>query len=151
MATGQITSPTKRKLAETSEKVVHWLIFGVLMALVPFAAAFFGDVDRGVKLHSATLFGKGELLIVAAVIAGGAIGDLFGTEVRETRKVPKLIVLGFCVISLVATSLWFADISSLILSQPKHPANPQDVAAGSMAFFGFTVAIGLSALLLAEG
>lgn len=148
MATGQTISPTKRKHIKTSEKVVHWLIFGVVMALVPFAAAFFGDVDRGVKLHSATLFGKGELLIVAAVIAAGAIGDLFGTEVRETRKVPKLIVLGFCVISLVATSLWFADISSLILSP--HPANPQEVAAGSMAFFGFTVAIGLSALLLAE-
>ena len=143
-----IAGTPREKSAKTSEKVVHWLIFGVAMALIPFGASIFGDMDRGIGLHSTTLFGKGELLIVASVIAAGSIGDLFRNEIPENRKVPRLIVLGCCLISLVITSLWFADISSLIIAN--HPASPREVAAGSLILFFFTVATGTSALLLAE-
>ena len=147
-----VTQAGKSQSEEVSspvDRLLHWMFFGVIMALAPFLAALFGDIDRSINLSFASLFGKGELLIVAAIISAGGIGELFGTEVKKTRKMPKLLVLGFSVISLVATCIWFADVSSLLIT--KHPANPETVAMGSIILFVFAVIEGSSALLLSEG
>lgn len=149
MVTAEQAQDQQEQGSSIMEKLLHWFFFGVVMTLVPFLAAFFGDIDRNIKLSCAALFGQGELLIVATVISAGGIGELFGTEVKKTRKAPKLIVLGFSVISLVATCIWFADVSSLVIT--KQPADPRTVAAGSIILFVFAVIEGLSALLLSAG
>lgn len=131
------------------EKVVHWLIFGVIMTLVPFMAVLLDDIDRGVPPTLVALFGRGELLIVAAIIAAGGIGELFGRDVSENRRIPKLVILGLCVLALVVTSLWFADVTSLTIST--HPPRPEVVTTGSVGLFLATVAATTSGLLLSEG
>jgi hypothetical protein len=130
------------------EKLLHWLFFGVIMTLIPFMAAIFGDIDRGINLSLAAVFGQGELLIVATVLSAEGIGQLVGSEASKSRRIPKLIVLGFCVTSLVATCIWFADISSLLIT--KHPADPNTVASGSVLLFSFAFIEGLAALVLSE-
>jgi hypothetical protein len=128
---------------------MHWLIFGVVMALIPFGAAILSDSDRGISITLGTLFGQGELLIVATIISAGGIGDLFGAKVGESRRTARLLVLGFSIVSLVATSYWFADVSSLLFT--KHPADAQTVAKGSILLFLFAIVGGISALVLSEG
>jgi len=132
----------------TTERIVDWLIFGVVLTLLPFLAVIFLDVDRNTSPKPASLFGHGELLIVAAVIAAGAIGELTLTRKRSSRRVSRRITLGFCIVIFGATTLWFADISALILA--KQPPQPQTVAMGSIIIFAFTVIAGLSSLLLSE-
>jgi hypothetical protein len=148
MATEEVTGNKSERELSTAERLMHWLFFGVIMTLIPFMAAMFGDIDRGIRLSFATLFGQGELLIVATIISAGGIGELFGSEISETRRMPKLLLLGFCVISLVATCIWFADISSLLVT--RHPADPETVAVGSIVLFFFAVIEGLAALILSE-
>lgn len=133
----------------TKDKLLHWLFFGVIMSLVPFAATVFGDLDRGIGMSLSNLFGQGQLLIIATIISAGGIGDLFGTAADKSRRTPKLLVLGFSLINLVVTCLWFADISALVVT--RHPADPGTVAVGSIILFVFAVMEGVSALALTEG
>jgi len=148
MATTTLTPSPQEQQTSLLEKIVHWLFFGVIFTLAPFLALSIDDVDRGITPSIATLFGRGELLIVAAIIAAGGIGDLFNAEVPAERKVPRLIVLILCLVALVVTCFWFADVSSLAIS--KHPPNPRTVAEASLAIFVFATIAGLSALVLSE-
>lgn len=132
-----------------SEKLLHWLFFGVLMALVPFVAVIFSDVDRGKGFDYSSLFGRGDLLIVATIISAGGIGDLFGTAVDKRHRTPKLIVLGCSIVSIAVACIWFGDISSLLFTA--HPADPKTVAVGSLILFVFAILEGISALMLSEG
>lgn len=132
-----------------NEKLLHWLFFGVVMALVPFAAAIFSDVDRGKSFAFSSLFGHGDLLIIATIISAGGIGDLFGTAVDKRHRTPKLVVLGCSIVSIAVTCIWFGDISSLLFTA--HPADPKTVAVGSLILFVFAILEGISALMLSEG
>lgn len=131
-----------------SEKLLHWLFFGVLMALVPFIAAIFSDVDRDKTFDFSSLFGHGDLLIIATIISAGGIGDLFGTAVDKRHRTSKLIVLGCSIVSVAVTCMWFGDISSLLFTA--HPADPTTVAVGSLILFVFAIIEGISALMLSE-
>ena len=131
-----------------SEKLLHWLFFGVVMALVPFIAAIFSDVDRDKAFSFPSLFGHGDLLIIATIISAGGIGDLFGTAVDKRHRTPKLIVLGCSIVSVAVTCMWFGDISSLLFTT--HPADPMTVAVGSLILFAFAIIEGISALMLSE-
>jgi hypothetical protein len=152
-ASPERSKPDESESASTLEKVLHWLIFGVVISLAPFAAVIFDDLDQGVKLTLPNLFGHGELLIVSAIIAAGGIGEIFSSA-SDARKVPKLIVLGCCVVILITTSIWFADASSVVtqnhLSGSGRVIHPKIVAYGSVAIFIFTIIASGSALTLSK-
>jgi hypothetical protein len=137
----------------TLEKVIRWLIFGVIISLAPFAAVVLDYLDQGIKLTLPALFGRGELLIVSVVIAAGGIGETSGSA-SDARRVPRLIVMGCCVIILITTSIWFADVFSLVTqnhkSSPGSVAHPQTVAYGSIIAFFFTIIASGSALTLSK-
>jgi hypothetical protein len=134
--------------ASILEAVIRWLIFGVLISLAPFLAVLLDDIDRGIDPTLVTLFGSGELLIVSAVIAAAGIGELFRSAKAYKRRIARQLVLGSSIVNLLAASLWFADVSSLIVS--KQHTQPTVVAAGSIGLFISTVVASTSALLLSE-
>ena len=149
MATTQAGQPAQGENPSIAERFWHWFFFGILITLAPFAAALFGDMDHHVNLSLAALFGQGQLLIIAAVISAAGIGDLVGSEIQKSRNASKKVILGFSIISLVATCTWFADVSSLLFT--KNPADPNTVALGSLILFGFACLEGLSVLIITEG
>ena len=149
MATTQTGQTTQSESPSIAERFWHWLFFGILITLAPFAAALFADMDNRVNLSLASLFGQGQLLIIAAVISAAGIGDLVSSDIKKSRNASKNAILGFAIISLVATCTWFADVSSLLAT--KNPADPNVVASGSLILFGFACLEGLSVLLLTEG
>ena len=148
---GHASSKPKKLLhfLSSQEKILHWLFFGVLMALAPFLALMLDDVTNSTPMSLISLFGHGELLIVTSIIAAGGVGDLFGTEVSKELRVPRLIVLCSCLAVLIVTCLWFAAVSALLTTQ--HPVqHPGTVAWGSVWLFSFGVLAGGSALLMSQ-
>jgi hypothetical protein len=142
-------NPDDQEQPTTAERFWNWFFFGVAITLAPFVAVLFGDMDRHINLSLAALFGQGQLLIIAVVISAAGIGDLIASDAKGNRKASKKAILGFSVISLVATCIWFGDISSLLFT--KNPADPKTVAIGSLIAFGAACLEGLSVLLISEG
>jgi hypothetical protein len=84
---------------------VKWLIFGVALPLLPFAArllaAWLDNATRSLSFTS--LFSDGELLVVATVIAAAVIGDLLfdfsgRNEVRGRTTIAVLCALSLLVV-----------------------------------------------------
>lgn len=84
---------------------VKWLIFGVALPLLPFAArglaAWLDNETRSLSFTS--LFSDGELLVVATVIAAAVIGDLLfdfsgHNEVRGRTTIAVLCALSLLVV-----------------------------------------------------
>ncbi len=148
MATTELTPSPQQQPTSLFLTILHWLFFGVVMTLAPFLVVLIDDIDRNITPNIEALFGRGELLIVAAIIAAGGIGQLFGTDVPSKHKASKLIVVALCIVTVFATCFWFGDVSSLVIS--KHPPNPHTIAWGSVIIFVSTVIAGVSALALSE-
>jgi hypothetical protein len=75
---------------EVTVRLVVWILFGVICALLPFAALCLQKVLAAdpVTLHG--LLEGGELFVVSGVLAGGALGELIGAAYRGE---PSLVVV----------------------------------------------------------
>lgn len=123
-----------------AQKLTTWLIFGVTIALTPFALEFLKLLDRQKDVSFAAVLGTGELLLVSAAIAAGATGELVLVEVPPRRRFAKLISIGGCTLSVIVSSLWFGDISAAI-QEGKAP-DPNTVSSGSIILFICTLISG---------
>lgn len=123
-----------------AQKLTTWLIFGVTIALTPFALEFLKLIDRQKDVSLAAVLGSGQLLLVSAAIAAGALGELVLVEVPPRRRLAKLISIGGCTLSLILSSLWFGDISAAI--QEGKPPDPDTVSTGSIILFICTLISG---------
>lgn len=117
------------------ESLVRWVIFSVIVALLPLGFNLLRDIGRGRGVSFVRLFSHGELLLVSAAISAGALGQLFG--VRESLSIAKVISGGACVVILTLASLWFADISGAGDSKPS--LDTKAICKGSMIIFACTV------------
>jgi hypothetical protein len=123
--------------APLAEKLTTWLVFGVIVSLIPFLLTllFLLGSSKSVKLQD--IFGSGELLLVSAVIAAGALGEVALVDVPRSRRLVKVLAIGGCTITILASSSWFGLVLSTI--HDKHPYSPATVAVGSL--FVFAVAL----------
>jgi hypothetical protein len=84
---GMATSPVAQRL-------VGWFIFGVIIALLPIVLSYHAQTDRDIDPGLTTLLGRGELLVISAVMTAGAVGELVGKEVGTRRVLLKLMAVG---------------------------------------------------------
>ena len=124
------------------EKLIHWLIFSVLLALTPIGLNCLFTFTIGKVPTLATLFSKGELLLISAILTGRAIGEL--TISDASRRISKLIVVGCCVIILIFASAWFGLMSAGIST------NTDFVSWGSIVVFATAVLVSGWCILLTE-
>ncbi len=94
-----------------SLRVIRWLIFNVALAVVPLVVSGLIRATRGQALSLYIMLANGELLLITVCMAGAAIGELLGIKERRYPKL-ELIAGGTCVVILVVTAIYFADISS---------------------------------------
>lgn len=92
-----------------SDKLTRWLIFGVGIALIPLLFSLMNMVTKGKFEGIETVVDNGELLLIAATISAGAVGELIGAGTHRSRA--KLCAGGGCVATLMLSSLYFASIS----------------------------------------
>lgn len=125
-----------------SEKLTRWLIFNVMIALVPLSAGFLGlHLGRQVpSLH--TLTARGELRLISSAIAAAAVGELI--PAGRARATPKLCAGGSCILLVLLSSLFFSAI------QARQDADPQSILSMSLWLFAGTLLAGFSCVYLAH-
>ena len=92
-----------------SIKLTRWLIFSVLMALLPLLRNFLRLTSEGNFISFYQLTPNGELLLIGAAISAAAIGELFGNGGK--MKLFKIIAGGLSMIMVILNSNYFNDIS----------------------------------------
>jgi hypothetical protein len=86
-------------MAEISRKLARWIIFGVLVALVPLAYSY---LDLIVKHRPATIeavANDGGLLLIISAICAGSLGELIGSG--NGAIIAKIISSGATIIILL--------------------------------------------------
>ncbi len=139
-----VTVNTSTKL-DTRTRLVKWIIFSVILALLPLVFNYLYEVTRKGPPTIAMLLGKGELLLIAASLSAAVVGDLIGTGNKQLMW--KLIVGGSAAILLCITSLYFASISS---APPGEHLNTEIIAKYSLFFFFFSVIVGIACIPFQE-
>src|SRR6266516_6397335 len=91
----------------TTQKIFTWIVFSVLIALIPFLLSCFVLLDKGSEITASGIFGDGELLLVSAAIAAGALGEVILVDVPSSRRLIKLLAIGGCTLLILFSSLWF--------------------------------------------
>jgi hypothetical protein len=126
-------------------RVVVWVLFGVVFGLLPLIISIIKDAASAEGLHLSSVLGKGELLMIGAVIAAGSLGELLATWLRASdgmgTKVLRILT-GFTVLA--------AFTGNTILYVYAGSLSPSAIANLSLIFFsvtviGSTVAVGTAA------
>jgi hypothetical protein len=129
-----------------AEKIVRWLIFSVVIALLPLAFNYIRILIQGTNPTLVVLLSRGELLLVSAAIAAAAIGELIASG--EEWRIAKYVAGGGCVSVLFLTSALFAEISNATYSGAA--VNSALISSSSALLFGFAVVSSASCIVLAE-
>jgi hypothetical protein len=140
----QMTTPEK-----VYNKIQIWILFNVFVALTPIVFHFISYPIRGLRVNVGELLAKGDLLLVTAALAAGAIGDIMfsGSQKSLTPnlKISKTLVCGCCVLLLMLSSLIYAQIST-----SGTPLSHEMIVKFSSTLFGCTFFVGLCCGVLAE-
>jgi hypothetical protein len=113
----------------------------VFLALLPVLANLLSVLTRGSRLDLEALLGRGELLLIAVVVAGSA-----GSELQELDSVTTRGALtGFVLIMVCLGSIWFADVTSVL--RDGGTVATGTVAFGSVIMFLFASLTKLSVML----
>jgi hypothetical protein len=126
--------------------LLRWLIFNVLISLLPLAFAAFLLASKQAPHQESmwvSVLGGGELLLISTAIAAEAIGDLIASN--EEKAVWKYISSGGCLIALIFSALWYATVRE---SGPTQ--NAATIVVGSVILFAATFVAALSCKFLAR-
>lgn len=127
------------------QNLLHWLLFSVIIALVPFVIQWLMLLTRGNVPTTVELFSNGELLLVSSAIAASAIGSLVLSDSKY--RLSRIVVGWCCVCVLILASAWFAIIS---IESNTGSFDPDFAANGSILMFIFTVISSAGCIILAE-
>jgi hypothetical protein len=128
------------------QKLTRWLIFSVLLALVPIAVSCVVQVAHGKELRISPALAHGELLLITASLCAASCGELFGTAPRYALG--KIIAGGLSVLILVLATLLFSEVVSAWASGV--PLVESITARTSMVLFCTSVVACGSCIALAE-
>jgi hypothetical protein len=107
---GARNGPGRRRSVEIAGRLVFWLVFGVIIGLLPIALLAIKDyMDAPHMISIETILGNGELFVVSAVVCAGAVGELL--SVRSGHWFIKLVTVPFagcCVLCLCGNAAAFA-------------------------------------------
>lgn len=143
-----IITETRSLVYPMLEALIQWIIFSVVIALLPLLFNLLRDIGKGEGINLVRLFSHGELLLVSAAISAGSLGHLFGAE--NPSSIPKVVSGGSCVVVLMIASFWFADISGAWQSNPTLTLNSKAVCVGSIIIFTCAVFASSSCVLLGK-
>ena len=94
-------------------KIIRWGIYTVLLALVPLTFSMFRLAIRGddisLKESMFTVLSRGDLLLIAVILCGGAMGEL--SYAGRSYRVLKMVSAGGATIILLFSAFLFADVS----------------------------------------
>jgi hypothetical protein len=128
-------------------RLARWLVFTVFLALVPVLSAALRMRTFSKPVSLAILTAHGELLLVATAVAGSAIGELITSRTGKKRSL-KVICSGMCLLAIIMSSGWFADIASA--HEASGLIDPSFIAYGSLTMMILALLAGGSCVVVSE-
>jgi hypothetical protein len=97
------------------ERLLIWFLASVAAAIVPFAFTFLAQWFRGGESPGVvSLFGRGELLLVAVVLSAAGAADAFFAGGRVSRSLRSLSGFAASTVALVAAGAFGSTTSNLL-------------------------------------
>lgn len=118
-------------------KVVQWLLFSVVVALVPILFGLTVLIFKGEDANLPAVVGRGELLILVSALCAAALGDLILSNGATIWA--KLLCGGMNVFVLLMSALMFAAVSGASVSA--SDINPIAVTNVSLWVFLFSLLV----------
>ncbi len=105
-----------------AQKLVVWLIFGVICSLFPIGADYISASAADSNVGLIDVLSHGELLIVSAVMAAAAVGDIVLAIAHDPKRriMTKLISLGACTVFFGITCIGTAARNALLRARPRQ-------------------------------
>jgi hypothetical protein len=128
-------------------RLSRWLIFTVCLALLPVLSAAVRMRTFSKPVSLAILTAHGELLLVATAVGGSAIGELISSRTRKKSSL-KVICGGMCLLAIIMSSGWFADIAST--QEASGLMDPSFIAYGSLTMMILALLAGGSCVVISE-
>jgi len=123
-----------------------WLVFSVIVGLLPLGFDLLAHVDSGRHVYS-DILSRGQLSLVAVVVAGGSLGEVVLSETVAANRTLKIWTIGSLVVLLALQAGWYADTAARASATPSDFDTHSVVKWTSVAFFA-TVVAGASAIWL---
>jgi hypothetical protein len=117
------------------EKLSRWLLYGVVIGLLPFAFPVVKAAIIGPHMTLTLLFGRGDLFLVTATLVAASFGDLIAGG--KERALGKIWVGFFCIVDFVLCLIWFGAVSDALDVHEKYDSAL--TAMISLAAFGLAV------------
>jgi hypothetical protein len=131
-------------------RISAWLIFGVALAWVPLIIDVLAGSEVSDHVGFFQALSHGELVLVSAFIAAGALGELIIAIAQDgrTHVLRKMVLAGLLIIEFAVTAMYYA-----VLRFQGDPVLSQEgrIADFSLTFFGATLVTSFSAMLFIEG
>jgi hypothetical protein len=138
----------KSSMKELPERFAYWLIFSVLVALLPIVFNMGKAYFYGEPVILSSLLKNGELLIISVAIGADALGRIIeGGSNQNILKLPRIVATGSCLCLVILSSLFFSLIST---DFGNSPVDPERTSTVSMTIFFLTIITGGSCLYLSE-
>ncbi|MFI1969097.1 hypothetical protein BLA24_26275 [Streptomyces cinnamoneus] len=129
------------------ERLLHWLFFSVLLAVMPIGAGVLVDLTRKQNRPFFELISHGDLYIVSTGLTATAVGDALMRQKERFR--PLQLVLAFTNIAIcLLTCILYADIGAA--TQDGKELDHQFLGEMSLVFFAITLVTTGSSTFLNE-
>jgi hypothetical protein len=89
-------------------RLLLWLIFGVVLGGLPLMADGLKEAFGAGGFSFDHLLAQGELFIISAVIAAGAVGELFVVNLPDRERNYRVLGGGFCFLLCVGNTIAYA-------------------------------------------
>lgn len=148
---------TDDRTTELATRIVLWIIFSVIIGLLPFFTKFQQMYLRNVPTDLQAIFADGSLFVVSSIVAASAVGELVVNLIRHDGS-PRLIsigvtiTIGMTLIIIYIGGSSFADITinGEIIDKAAIALSRKRVTEMSLTLFGFSVVSGLGCLFISE-
>ncbi len=129
-----------------SARLFRWLMFGVVVALLPLIAAYVSRRTDGLIPAWTELLGRGELFLICAGVCSAAYGEILGTG--SGLRALKIVAGGISLMALLISSLVYAHITERVAN---HVPIAMDVICHDSLFvYLLGVAASTACVVLAE-
>ncbi|MBS0662591.1 MAG: hypothetical protein JSR48_04960 [Verrucomicrobia bacterium] len=129
-----------------SARLYRWLIFGVVVALLPLITAYVSRRTDGLDPAWTEQLGRGELFLICAGVCSAAYGEVLGTG--SGLRAFKILAGGICLIALLVSSSIYAHITERVANNA--PIAMDVICHDSLFLYLIGVAASAACVVLAE-